>query len=107
LILLARIIHVIIGVFFISCLVYLFISAFSEDLTFWTYFCFISIVLEGLLLFANKGHCPITLFQNKLGDTKGFFDLFLPDKVLPYVIPVFSILTTLASILIFFKHFYE
>ena len=107
LIILARIVHVIIGLFFISCLMYLFVSAFSPDLTFWTYFSFTAIVLEGLLLLANKGQCPITLFQNRLGDNKGFFDLFLPDKALPYVIPVFSILTTLACILIFLKHFYE
>jgi len=93
--------------FFISCLVYLFISAFSPYLTFWTYFCFISILLEGLLLFANKGECPLTLFQNRLGDDKGFFDLFLPNKALPYVIPIFTILTTLATILIFLKHFYN
>jgi len=105
LILFARIIHVVIGLFFISCLAYLFISAFRPDITFWTYFCFISIILEGLLLFANKGECPLTLFQNRLGDNKGFFDLFLPGKALPFVIPVFSILTTLAAILIYLKHF--
>jgi len=107
LILLARIIHIAIGLFFIACLVYLFVSAFLVELTFWTYFCFISIVLEGLILWANKGECPLTLFQNRLGDTKGFFDLFLPNKALPYVIPVFSILTTLATILIYIKHFYK
>jgi hypothetical protein len=107
LILLARIIHIIIGLFFISCLIYLFISAFSPELTFWTYFSFVSITLEGLLLFANKGECPLTLFQNRLGDNKGFFDLFLPNKALPYVIPVFSVLTTLATVLIYFKHFYN
>ena len=61
--------------------------------------------MEAIVLLKYKGDCPLTLFQNKLGDDKGFFDLFLPNKALPYVIPIFTILTTLASILIFFKHF--
>ena len=101
----ARVIHVFIGLFFISCLVYLFVSAFSPNITFWTYFSFIAIILEAIVLLLYKGECPLTLFQNKLGDEKGFFDLFLPNKALPYVIPIFTILTTLATILIYLKHF--
>lgn len=106
-ILLARIVHVLIGTFFISCLIYLYVSVFSSELTFWTYFSLAAIVLEGLVLLINKGECPLTLYQNKIGDSKGFFDLFLPNKALPYVIPLFSVLTTLGTILIYFKHFYN
>ncbi len=104
-ILLIRLIHIIIGLFFFFCLGYLYYSAFSESITIWALFALVAILLEGLLLWLNKGDCPLTIFQEKLGDGKGFFGLFLPERSLPFVIPVFIVLTAIAVILIYLKHF--
>jgi len=104
-ILFIRIIHIIIGLFFIFCLGYLYYSAFSVTINFYTYFALAAILLEGILLGFNTCECPLTGYQKKLGDEKGFFGLFLPEYSLPFVIPAFIILTIIAVILIYIKHF--
>jgi hypothetical protein len=68
-----------------------------------TYGALLAVILEGFLLWLNKGKCPLTSLQKKLGDDKGFFDLFLPPALLPFVIPFFAFLTFLAIILLIFK----
>jgi len=95
-----RILHIFIGLFFLVCLGYLYYSAFSDNTNWLTFFSFWAIVFEGLLLFFNKGQCPLTEYQKKLGDDKGFFALFLPAKALPFVVPVFIVLTAISLILI-------
>jgi len=95
-----RALHIFIGIFFLVCLGYLYYSAFFDNINSLTIFSFCAIVIEGLLLFFNKGQCPLTEYQKKLGDDKGFFDLFLPAKALPFVVPVFMVLTAIALMLI-------
>lgn len=103
-ILIWRLIHILIGSFFIGCLVYLYCVAFSGPIDWKVYFCLAAIVVEGSVLILFKG-CPLTKIQNKIGDDKGFFDLFLPKKLLPFVVPTFTLLTIGALILIYINHF--
>jgi hypothetical protein len=104
--LLLRILHILIGSFFILCLIYLYYAAFTRTLNPWVYFALVAIIIEGLILKLNDGHCPFTKYQKKLGDTKGFFDLFLPPKALPLAVPVFSVLTAIAVLIIYYNHFW-
>ena len=97
-----RFIHILIGTFFLLCLVYLYYSVLSNKVAFNIYLAFAAIILEGILLFV-KGACPVTELQRKYGDKKGFFDLFLPEGFLPFVVPVFSLLTILIFIIYIFK----
>ena len=104
-ILITRFIHILIGLFFIFCIGYLYHSAFAENLDFWTYFAFTAIFSEGVLLGLNKGKCPLSLIQENLGDRNGFFALFLPKQFIPFLIPVYFLMTTSALVLIYIKHF--
>ncbi len=99
-----RIIHILIGSFFIGSLIYLYYAAYSGPIDWRVWFCLMAIIVEGLVLMIFKG-CPLTIIQNKIGDEKGFFDLFLPAKALSFVVPVFSFLTIVAIILIYIKQF--
>lgn len=58
------------------------------------------LILEGSLLWLNKGNCPLEPLHRKLGDDKGFFGLFLPAAWLPYVIPFFVITTCIGFLLL-------
>ncbi len=58
------------------------------------------LILEGLLLWLNKGKCPLGPLHSRLGDDKGFFGLFLPPSCLPYVIPFFVVLTFIGFLLL-------
>lgn len=102
-ILLIRFIHILTGIFFIVCLGYIYFAIFFSTINSWVYYALGFIILEGFILWLNKGNCPLTTLQRKLGDTKGFFDLFLPPPFLPFVVPVFSALTIIAVILILIK----
>ena len=99
-----RFIHILIGSFFIGCLVYLYYAAFAGPIDWKAYFCLAAIIVEGIVLMIFKG-CPLTIIQTKIGDSKGFFDLFLPQKVLPFIVPGFTILTFVAMTLIYLNHF--
>lgn len=100
---LLRTIHILLGSFFLSCLIYLYYAAFSETLDSKVYFCLAALIIEGLILLLFRG-CPLTYIQNRSGDSKGFFDLFMPKSVLPFVVPLLTLLTLVALILIYFKH---
>ena len=58
------------------------------------------LILEGFLLWLNKGLCPLEPLHRRLGDDKGFFGLFLPPAWLPYVIPFFVVLTCIGFLLL-------
>ncbi|NOG43650.1 MAG: hypothetical protein HND50_00330 [Calditrichaeota bacterium] len=53
-----------------------------------------------MLLWINKGKCPLTNFQKMIGDDKGFFGLILPNKAIPLVTPSYAFFTSLALVLI-------
>ncbi len=99
-----RFIHILIGSFFIACLIYIYYAAFAGPLDWKVYFCLTAIIIEGIVLMVFKG-CPLTIIQNKIGDNKGFFDLFLPQKVLPFIVPGYIILTFVALGFIYLNHF--
>ena len=49
--------------------------------------------IEAVVLGFNRRRCPLEYVHGKVGDKKEFFSNFLPDAVLPYVIPVVAIIT--------------
>ena len=99
---LIRTIHILIGLFFIGCLGYLYVAAWTGEKNLWVYLALGAILLEGVVLLFNKGECPLAPIHHRMGDDRGFFDLFMPVSLVPYAIPFFVAVTTLAIILLFF-----
>ncbi len=95
-----RVIHTLFAFFFVFCMGYVYYSALTGHKTKWTLFAVVALVLEGILLLINSGDCPLAPLHRRYGDQKGFFDLFLPPKILPYVIPFFVITTVIGLLLL-------
>lgn len=97
-----RIFHGILTIYFILCLIYLYIVGFTgsvnEILFFLSTF---SLGIEGVAVFAlNKGNCPLIHIQKKIGDDKSFFELLLPPHLAKRAIPIFALLTIVAVLII-------
>ena len=94
--------HAFFGIFFLVCIIYLYYEIFSGQRTVLAYYAAAALILEGLLLILNRGNCPLARLHQSVGDDKGFFNLFVPDKFLPYTMPFLTVISAIAIILIYF-----
>ncbi len=94
-----RSVHIAIGLFFIGSIAYIYYTAFARIdnplLTILT----IALLIEGSILYLNRGVCPLTPLHNRYGDDKGFFGLFLPPEWVPWSSPVLAGVAFLGLIL--------
>lgn len=96
-----RTIHSAFGTFFILSILHVYFTAITKTLSPWLFLTVGSLIFEGLVLALNRGQCPLTYLQHRYGDDKGFFDLFLPEWLLPYVIPSLTIITLFGFVLLY------
>lgn len=91
-ILLLRIVHGLLALYFILCLLYLGYVALTGKVNDTLFIIsIISLTLEGIVVFTlNSGDCPLIHIQRKIGDDKPFFELFLPPRLAMWAIPVFA-----------------
>jgi len=100
-ILLLRIIHGLIALYFLICLLYIYYCAILKIGNLLLDIAVISVLIEGVLLYIfNKGDCVLIHVQRKIGDDKPFFSLFLPEKMAKRAIPYFAVLTIIGLILL-------
>lgn len=92
-----RAIHGLFAAFFVICLIYIFYCGISDRVGWLAWAAVCVMIIEGLAIWLNNGLCPLTSLQRRFGDDKGFFDLFLPDKMLKFVVPFF-IAATIAGV---------
>ena len=98
-ILLLRIIHGFIALYFLICLLYIYYCAILKIGNLLLDIAVISVLIEGVLLYIlNRGDCVLIHVQRKIGDDKPFFSLFLPEKMAKRAIPYFSILTIIGLV---------
>ena len=69
----------------------------------WLPFILLAIFSEGIVLWLNQWECPLTPLHRKYNDDKGFFGMFLPKAILPYVIPALGLATLIALCLVFIR----
>ena len=98
--LIIRIIHAAFAILFISCIIFIYYCALTRQYSPWLYPAGILLVLEGIAVALNKGNCPLEPIHLRYGDNKGFFGLFLPEKILPYVIPGLAIIAAVGGLLL-------
>ncbi len=91
-----RTLHGIFAVFFIFLIGYLYYALIAgrTDWTVWA--AVILLIAEGAAMALNGGRCPLAFLHERYGDDKGFFDLWVPPKLLPLVVPFLTALTTIA-----------
>lgn len=99
-IIILRIIHGLITFFLIFSITYLYYTIATRKFGYFLFVAIIALILEGILLFVNKGKCPLIGIHEKYGDNKSFFDLFLPKKVVPYITLFLEIVAIIGFIFI-------
>jgi hypothetical protein len=99
-ILLIRLLHGIITVFFLSCLAYVYYSGISNNITLWSYLAMAALIIEGLVVAFNKGLCPLGRLHNKYGDQKTFFELFLPQPLAKKAVPFLGLAAAIGFFLL-------
>jgi len=105
-ILLLRIIHSILTLYFTVCLAYIYYAVITEQYNSLLVVSIISLGIEGIMIFGlNKGDCPLIHVQNHIGDEKPFFELILPRRLAKAAIPIFfAIFTLVAVTLLLFRY---
>lgn len=88
-----RFIHFLVTMYFLVCLFVLLFSVVTNSRSLILYLSIISLLLEGLIIFLNKGICPLGFFHHKAGDTKTFFELLMPAKAARLAVPFFAVLS--------------
>jgi hypothetical protein len=98
--LIVRIIHSFFAVTFLGGIAFLYYCILTGKPSPWLLPVTAVLLIEGVILLLNNGKCPLEPLHHKYGDDKGFFGMFLPERVLPYVLPVLFVVTIFAFLLL-------
>jgi CBS domain containing-hemolysin-like protein len=72
-----------------SCVVYALFSGITARITTWTWIAVGAVILEGVVLLAFGGICPLTLLAERLGAERGSVaDIFLPKWLADRIFPI-------------------
>ena len=96
-----RFIHGLITLFFLICIVYIYYSAIIDEVGGLTWAAIAMVLLEGFVVFFNKGVCPLGTIHKKFGDDKTFFELLLPKFVASKAVPFSGIVAAVGILLVF------
>jgi hypothetical protein len=99
-IILVRSLHTLMAAFLITCIVYLYYCKITDCIGLKAYMAAAFLLGEGLIVLVNNRECPLSALQRKYGDNKGFFNLFLPHTVIPYVYPSLAVVASVGILLL-------
>lgn len=101
---LIKIIHSIVWLFFNGVLIYLFYAGITNRIDGWVWAGLGCFVLEGAVLLLFKNYCPLTLVARKYSDsTKDNFDIYLPEWLARYNKTIYSGLLGIAILLLAYR----
>jgi len=91
-----KVVHTSIFALLSCCVLYVFASGARNRITPWTWAAGVAVVVEGFVLVANGGRCPLTTAAERLGAVDGgVSDIFLPrwfaDRIFPICTTLFLI----------------
>ena len=83
-----KVLHTIVFAVLSACVAYVLMSGAFNRITPWTWGAMAAIVVEGVVLAASGGRCPLTAVAERLGAVNGSVsDIFLPkwfaDRIFP------------------------
>lgn len=98
-----KIIHTMIWIFFNFVIFYMLYAAISNKLDLWLWIGYGLFILEGIVLLVFKFFCPLTIIARKYSkSTKENFDIYLPNWLAKYNKLIYtSILGVIIGITIF------
>ena len=101
-----RFIHAIIFLFLMGCLGFALFSVIRNQITEWTWFALLLILLEGLVLAYFKWQCPLTTWAENRGAENGTVaDLFLPKVLADRLFQVCGVVYAITVVLVLIRWF--
>ena len=99
--LLIKIVHTLIWVFFNIVILYLLYAVIVNKIDVWVWLCLGLILCEGLILLAFKNVCPVTLIARRYSKSKkDNFDIFLPNFLAKYNKVIYSLIVLVALVIL-------
>lgn len=96
-----RVIHVLVALILSTCLFYLYyVVATGAEITRYAWGSIAAILTEGAVFFGHGRECPLSRWQRKFGDDKGFFELFMSPRSARAVLPVLLVTSAIPILLI-------
>jgi hypothetical protein len=95
-----RAVHTLLSVFFLSCLGYVYYAGIARKRGRLLWGAIAALVLEGAVVSANGGDCPLGPVHRRFGDEKTFFELFVPKPVAKRAVPFFAVVTVVGFVMV-------
>lgn len=96
---LVRLMHGGFTAFFTSCIVYVYYAAVRRRRGQLLYGSIAALVVEGAVVAANGGDCPLGRVHRRYGDDRDFFELFMPKRFSKRAVPVLGAVTVAGAVL--------
>jgi hypothetical protein len=98
-VLLVRLMHGAITAFFTSCILYVYYAALRRKRGPILYGAIGALVVEGGVVMANGGDCPLGGVHRRYGDDRAFFELLMPQRAAKIAVPVLGAVAVLGIVL--------
>ena len=96
-----KVAHTVIFVILSCCVLYVLASGARNQITPWTWGAAVAVVIEGLVLLASGGRCPLTGIAERLGAVDGrVSDIFLPRWFADRIFPICTTLFLIGCVLV-------
>jgi hypothetical protein len=101
---LVKILHTIIWVFFNVVIFYLLYAAVIDKIDKWIWICISLIILEVIILIVFKKICPVTIIARKYSDSqKSNFDIYLPNWLAKYNKKIYTVIVLIAVVILIYR----
>jgi hypothetical protein len=101
---LVKILHTIIWVFFNVVIFYLLYAAVIDKIDKWIWICISLIILEVIILIVFKKICPVTIIARKYSDSqKSNFDIYLPNWLAKYNKEIYTVIVLIAVVILIYR----
>jgi hypothetical protein len=99
-----KLVHTAIFAVLAACVLYVLASGAADQITPWTWYAMAAIVVEGIVLLANGGKCPLTALAERRGAASGSVsDIFLPKWFADRIFPVCGTLFLMGCALVAYR----
>lgn len=104
--LLIKILHSLVWLFFVSIIFYILYSGLTGDITTFTWISIGLVIVEGLVLVIFRMFCPLTVMARKYSDSeKANFDIFLPEWLAKYNKEIFTSVYVVGVVLVLLRYY--
>jgi hypothetical protein len=95
-----RIVHGLIAAALIASVGAIYYAVVTETHGTWLYTALAALLLEGIVVMLNKGNCPSGHVSRRYGDSKPFFELFLPPRIAKQMFKVNFVILLMGCLLL-------